>query len=777
MADKIRGITIELGGDASGLSKALKGVNSEIKDTQSQLRDVERLLKLDPGNVKLLEQKQRLLNESTEEYRTKLENLKKAQENFNKETLNTKEGQAAWDALNREIISTEDYLAKAEKKASGFNATLESISAKAQEVGEKLENAGEKISGVGEKMLPVTAAVGAVGVATGKMALDFEDAIAKVSTIADATEVPIDSLRGAILDLSNETGIAASDIADNVYNAISAGQSTGDAVAFVANATKLARAGFTDSASALDILTTVMNAYGLEASEVDKVSNNLITTQNLGKTTVAELASSMGKVIPTAKSVGLNFDELSAAYAVMTSNGIATAETTTYLNSMLNELGKEGTTAADAFREGTKQIKEGGLSMAEAMEMGWSLTDVTEVLAEQATITGTSINNMFGSAEAGKAAAVLWDQGEKLRVSIDAMGESAGATDEAFAKLDTTSYTMEKTINEVKNAGIELGTTLLNTLAPTIGKVIDAVHRAVEWFASLDDEQKNTILTVAAVVAAIGPLLVVIGKVTSAVGTITGTVIPALGQAMSWLMANPMAALVVAIVALVALIATKGDEIQALLQKLDDWLQNIFARDWTEIFGPVLGNILNGFMATVKNVWDGIKQIFDGVIDFIRGVFTGDWSRAWNGVKEIFSGVFGALSGIASGPINAVIGIVNGAIDSVNWLIQKINAIPFVNIPTIGKMNYFAKGGSLTDGGTAIVGEAGPELLTVQGGRAIVTPLGGNMGGTTNNSSTTNMGGINLTINGAPGQDVRELADLIMDEMQAAVNRKGAVFA
>ena len=163
----------------------------------------------------------------------------------------------------------------------------------------------------------------------------FEDAMAKVSTIADTTEVPLDELRSQILALSSQTGISANEIADNVYNAISAGQKTGDAVNFVTNSTKLAKAGFADAGAALDVLTTILNAYGMEASEVTNVSDMLIQTQNLGKTTVAELSSSMGKVIPTANAYHVQLDQLCAGYAKMTANGVATAESTTYMNSML----------------------------------------------------------------------------------------------------------------------------------------------------------------------------------------------------------------------------------------------------------------------------------------------------------------------------------------------------------------------------------------------------------------------------------------------------------
>ena len=136
-------------------------------------------------------------------------------------------------------------------------------------------------------------------------------------------------------------------------------------------------------------------------------------------------------------------------------------------------------------------------------------------------------------------------------------------------------------------------------------------------------------------------------------------------------------AITVAIIGFVALIATKGDEIQAILQKVDDFLQGIFLMDWTQVFGPGLGDVLNAFFVNVKSIWDAVKRIFDGVIDFIRGVFTGDWERAWKGVQNIFGGIFDGLVALAKAPINMVIGILNGAIGGINKLIQGLNKIRF----------------------------------------------------------------------------------------------------
>ena len=306
MGNNIRGITIEIDGKATGLQKALKDTNKDIRSTQSELKEVERLLKLDPKNTELLAQKQKLLKDAVSETKEKLDVLKTAEAQVQEQFKKGEATEEQYRAIQREVIATENALKSLENQAKENNITLE-------KVGEAFGKIGDVSTNLGKKMLPATTAIMGIGTAAGTMASNFEDAMAKVNTIADTTQVPLDELEKAILDLSDETGIAATDIADNVYNAISAGQQTGDAVNFVSNATKLAKAGFAESADALDILTTIMNAYGMEAGQVTNVSDMLIQTQNLGKTTVAELSSTMGKVIPTAKAQGVELDSLCGA--------------------------------------------------------------------------------------------------------------------------------------------------------------------------------------------------------------------------------------------------------------------------------------------------------------------------------------------------------------------------------------------------------------------------------------------------------------------------------
>ncbi len=518
MANRIRGITVEIGGDTTRLTDALRGVNSEIRNTQSQLRDVEKLLKLDPGNTELLAQKHRLLGQAVSETEDKLATLRTAAEQANTALANGEISQEQYDALQREIIDTEQALRRLEQQAGESSVALQKIA----QTGEKLKSVGSTVENIGKKMSVVSTGITAVGAASAKIAVDFEDSMAKVSTIADTTQVPLSDLEKSIIDLSNQTGISSSEIASNVYDAISAGQKTGDAVNFVSNSTKLAKAGFADAGSALDVLTTIMNAYGLEADKVTDVSDMLIQTQNLGKTTVGDLSSSMGKIIPTANAYGVQLDQLCAGYAIMTANGVATAESTTYMNSMLNELGKSGTGVANILKEQT------GQSFSELMESGYSLSDVLAIVQQSAADQGLAFSDMWSSAEAGKAGLILLgDSAENFNTTLGQMRESTGATDSAFEKLKTNSYTIQMAINQLKNTAIELGTAIMQVLAPIIQSLAEKISALTQWFSGLSDSQKKIIVIIGMVVAAIGPMLIIIGKLVSAVGTIM-TIIPKL---------------------------------------------------------------------------------------------------------------------------------------------------------------------------------------------------------------------------------------------------------
>ena len=308
----------------------------------------------------------------------------------------------------------------------------------------------------------------------------YETAIAKVGTIADTTKVPIGELKEQITDLSGTMGIAAGDLAEATYQAISAGQDTGDAVAFAGQAAKLAAAGFTSSSSAVDILTTALNAYGLGADKATHVSDVLLTTQNLGKTSVDELSASMGRVIPLAAAYKVNVENLSSGLAIMTANGIATAEATTYTKSMLNELGDTGSTVGKILQ------KETGQGFAELMDSGQSLGDVLQVLYDSVGGDATQFAALWSSVEAGTGALSLANSGaEKFNDVLAQMENSSGATETAYTTMtDTMAHRMESLKTNAQNLGIALFDSVSGKLGAAVSLASGYLQTLQEGFAS-----------------------------------------------------------------------------------------------------------------------------------------------------------------------------------------------------------------------------------------------------------------------------------------------------
>lgn len=348
--------------------------------------------------------------------------------------------------------------------------SADGISGKLAEVmGGEAASAG-KISGksLGSALVRnLTKVVAAAGI--GKMLQSaftggtaFESAMAKVGTIADTAKVPLESLSSQVLQVSGDMHIGANEIAEAAYQAISAGQDTGNAVAFAGQASMLATAGFTSSASAVDILTTALNAYGKGADEAGHVSDVLLTTQNLGKTSVDELAGSMGRVIPLAAAYNVSLENLSSGLAIMTANGIATAEASTYTKSMLNELGDTGSTVGKILKQQT------GKSFAELNADGKSLGDVLQVLYDSVGGNATKFAGLWSSVEAGTGALSLASSGaDKFNGVLQQMQADSGATQTAY---DTMTDTMAYKLDGVKTNAQNLGTALFDAVSGRLGE-------------------------------------------------------------------------------------------------------------------------------------------------------------------------------------------------------------------------------------------------------------------------------------------------------------------
>lgn len=350
--------------------------------------------------------------------------------------------------------------------------SADGISGKLAEVMGGEAAAAGKISGKGlgsALVRTLTKVVAAAGI--GKMLQSaftggtaFESAMAKVGTIADTAKVPLESLSSQVLQVSGDMHIGANEIAEAAYQAISAGQDTGNAVAFAGQASMLATAGFTSTTSAVDILTTALNAYGKGADEAGHVSDVLLTTQNLGKTSVDELAGSMGRVIPLAAAYNVSMENLSSGLAIMTANGIATAEASTYTKSMLNELGDTGSTVGKILQQQT------GKSFAELNADGKSLGDVLQVLYDSVGGNATKFAGLWSSVEAGTGALSLASSGaDKFNGVLQQMQADSGATQTAY---DTMTNTMAYKLDGVKTNAQNLGTALFDAVSGRLGEAV-----------------------------------------------------------------------------------------------------------------------------------------------------------------------------------------------------------------------------------------------------------------------------------------------------------------
>ena len=631
MADRVKGITIEIGGDTTGLSKALSGVNKEINATQKQLRDVERLLKMDPGNVELIAQRERLLGQAVAETTTKLDALKDAQQQVQAQFERGDIGVEQYEALQREITATEQSLKSLQQQAQQSTSRLEKVAGVANKIS---AGAGK----VATTMAPVTTGIAALGAAA-------------VATIPATQELRSDLSR---LDANAQENAVSADAAREAWRqfAIQSGE-TDSAVEAVSN---LLQAGFTES----NLQKAVEGLAGAAQRFPDTLK-------------IESLADSLQETIATGEATGA-FGEL------------------------LDRLG----IGAENFSA--------------------QLEDCTNEAARQNLVLQT-----------------LADAG--LNDTYNAWAKN---NEEMIANQDATLRLQEATSQ------------LAETMLPAVTSLTEAAAELLGWFNNLDPSMQKLLVMLLAIVAAISPVsnavsgfssligtlsTTVIPGVSGAFGTLTGTVLPGVASSFSglasFIISNPIALIIAAVVGLVALFATKGEEIRAILDSLDDWLQNVFATDWTEVFGPVLGGALNTFFDQAEAIWNAVKGVLEGLIDFVEGVFSGDWEKAWNGVQKIFSSVFGGLVDIAKAPINGIISLINGAIDAINWLISQINKIGVnlpdwlgggrigFNIPDIPNIPKLARGGVLSSG-SAIVGEAGPELLTILGGgKAQVSPLTG----------------------------------------------------
>ena len=467
-----------------------------------------------------LEEIEKSVGKNTDEYKAQAEVVKELERETSQasnviETLDAKEVQLQTSLNNataeqvkygRELTQTNAYLKEAEKSTDGCAKSIDQYGrnvSKADEETQKISKSLEKFAqnealeklGEGAKKLLENL------MECAEAAETFEYSIAKVQSIARVSEEDLGEMSDEIRRVSTEMGYSANEVSEAVYQAISASVDAADAVGFVDDATKLARAGFTETVTAVDVLTTAINAYGKEANTTRHIADDLITTQNLGKTTVDELAQSMGQVIPTASALGVSLDQLSSMYVIMTKQGINTANATTYIRAMMNELSDSGSDLAETL------YAVSGYSFGELMSQGKSVGDVLQMLGDSVEGDSEEFKNLFSNVRAGLGALSIFNSGaEAFNDTLRKMGENAGATDEAFATMaDTAVMTNARFEASVENLKIAVG----ESLSPAIDELKEKGISVLEWFSKIAEENPQLVQALAGAAAGIATLTVV----------------------------------------------------------------------------------------------------------------------------------------------------------------------------------------------------------------------------------------------------------------------------
>lgn len=705
MANRIKGITVEIGGDTTKLQNALKGVNGQIKNTHSALKDVEKLLKLDPTNTTLLAQKQKLLTQAIGETKEKLATLKTAAEQANEQLQKGEISQDQYDSLQREIAETEAELKKLESQASKTNQTLTKIG----EVGSKVESFGNGVTNVGKKVSVASAAVTAMGGAAVKTAADFESSMSQVQATMGITKDSMSTLDGqsvntmdALSDLAKEMGsktaFSASECAEALNYLALAGYDTQEMADTLPTVLNLAAAGGLDLASASDMVTDAMSALGMETSDANKMVDQMAKTASSTNTSVGQLGEGILTIGATAKSVKGGTAELNTALGILANNGIKGAEGGTHLRNVILSLQNPTDGAAKTMEKLGVQTydSEGNMrSLNDILgDLNKSMDGMTS--AEKANIIAT----IFNKTDLASVNALLANTGDTWTDLQIAIENSGGAAQQmADTQLDNLKGQLTILKSAVEGFAISIG----DALMPMIKNIVAKIQSFVDWLNNLDEGTRQVIVKVGLFVAALGPFLVILGTVISKVG-VTMQAFSKFGLKITSLISNvgglsgvmgkvgaAIGGISAPVVAVVAIIAVLVAAFVHLWKTNEDFRKNVTAT-WNRIKGifdsfthgivdrlNALGFSFEDITEVIKTVWDGfcnfLAPIFEGVFTYIAnileetfgiitgildvfiGIFTGNWSQVWEGVKGIFLSIWNFIANSFTNIMNVLKGV------------------------------------------------------------------------------------------------------------------------
>ena len=718
MAGRIKGITVEIGGDTTGLEKALKSVNTTIRNTQSQLKDVNRLLKLDPSNTELLSQKQRALKEAIGATKEKLETLKQAQEQAKQQLENGDLGQDKYDALQREIIETEQELRRLQEEAASTSVALSNI----DQAGKKMEAFGDSVTSAGQKIMPASMAVAGLGAAAVKTATDFDEGMSKVAAISGATGDDLDALRDKAREMGAKTKFSASEAADAMNYMAMAGWKTGDMLEGIEGIMNLAAASGEDLATTSDIVTDALTAFGLTAQDSGHFADILAAASSNANTNVAMMGETFKYCAPIAGALGFSAEDTAEAIGLMANAGIKSTQAGTALRTIMNNLSGEVKITGAALGEVTIATTNADGSMRDLSDIlsdcrgAFSqLSESEQAAAAEALVGKNAMSGFLALMNAGEGDI------EKLSSAIDSCSDTfvktvdgaiipmSQALEEGVEWIEEYNGVSEKMaavmqdnlggqLTILKSQIQELAISFGEMLMPAIRAIVSNIQAFVDKLNGMSESQRKAVLTIGLIIAALGPLLVILGTVISKVGVAMqgfvklATGVKKLGVAVkagTGIFGKLGAALggisapVLAVIAVIAILVAAFKH----LWDTNEEFRNAITAIWNGIVSKIqafcqgivdrlnaLGFEFGSIVDVLKSLWDGLCQflapvfeaafsvvstvlgsvlnVITGLLDVFIGLFTGNWSQLWDGVKVIFSGVWDAITGLFDTALN-----------------------------------------------------------------------------------------------------------------------------
>ncbi|WP_368264406.1 phage tail tape measure protein [Enterococcus innesii] len=713
MAGSVRETDVVLNFKTNGevnYSKTIKGINREMNLAATEFNNqMSAMGKNATATEKLTVTKKKLETQLTlAEKRTQL-----LREQYEKSVEETGKYSAESEKLYKKMLESETGQNKLKTALDETNKALKKqgdVSIDTAKKLQKIEEAGKKVSNVGKKMsVGVTAPIMAAGAAGLAAFSEVDEALDTIITKTGATGDVADSLATSFENVGSNTHLELQTVGEAIGEVNTQfgfmDKKLEDSTDYLL---KYAEINNTDVSQAAISARQAIEAYDLSYDDLNKVLDvTTKTSQDTGQS-VDDLMKKAIDGAPQIKQLGLSFDEGITLMGQFEQAGVDSGGALGYLSKAAITYAKDNKSLAQGLEETSKKIKN-------AKNDQEALTIASEV---------------FGTRGATK----MLDAIKRGTLSLDDLSEAAknsvGAVGDTFAETEDPIDAANRAMNNAKFALADVGESVQISLLPFFEMAIEALKSFKGWWDSLDQGTKTWIITIAGIIAAVGPVLVVIGTLMSSVTKITAgvkdlaTVWSGLGKLFG-LSGGWFAVAVIAIAALVAGLVWAYNNVEWFRNGVNAFFQGVsdIAVEVFNFMGGYISNIFGGIIQNFQNFFDAGKRIFTGFIDFITGIFTGDWERAWNGVVNIFGGIFDGIAAMAKAPFNGMIGLINAFLGGLNN-IKIPKWVPGVGGKSfsISTLPYLADGGHVLNG-QAIVGEAGPELLTNKNGKTTVTPL------------------------------------------------------